>query len=189
MEEKWRVFEKELELIKDSYIREFTKESLNNTSDYFFIAQASSTGKYHPTCTIKKGGLIVHVKRVIYLANRLCTGLGIEGIDKDIILSACILHDIAKTPSNDSRFTYADYENHPINAVKYLANYKHPEDKQLEYADFYIKLNGCIQYHMGLWTPKEIKKDIKNYSLLELVVYISDYIAATKDLITPEDIK
>ena len=176
------ILKKEIALIKTASIQDWVKKTLQNTPDYFFIAMASSTGKYHPSCTCCKSGLIVHVKRVVYLVNRLCDGYGIKGIDKDIVLAASILHDIAKTPSNDPKFTYADYENHPINAEKYFASI---EDK-----DGYIEvINRCIKNHMGLWTPISIKKDIKDYTLLELIVYTADYMAATKDLVTPVDNK
>jgi len=181
MGEKYEVLSKEIELIKDEKIREFTKQTLNNSPDYFFIAQASSTGKYHPLCTCKKGGLITHVKRAVYIVNRLCEGWGIFGLDRDIVLSATILHDIAKTPSNDPKYTYADFENHPINAHNYFSGIEMIEDEKLQ------KINNCICYHMGRWTPQSIKKEIKDYTLQELIVYTADYIAATKDLVTPKD--
>lgn len=135
----------------------------------------------HPACTIKKGGLIIHVKRVVYVANRLCKGCGIVGINRDIILVASILHDIAKTPSFDRRFTYADYENHPLNAEKYFG--KMSED----YSGVLAEIRKCIRYHMGLWTPVSIKKPIDKYTLREFIVYTADYMAATKDLVTPRD--
>ena len=182
MSEKHEVFAKEIALIKDLKIQEFVKATLNNTPDYFFVAQASSTGKYHPPCTNKVGGLLVHVKRAIYIVNRLCDGWGIANLDKDIVLAATILHDIAKTPHNDPKYTYADFENHPINASKYFGTIS------LD-SNIILNITTCIANHMGLWTPASIKKSIKDYSLLELIVYTADYIATTKDLITPKDIE
>jgi len=185
------VLEKEINLIQDSTIREWTRATLNNVPDYFFTAQASSTGKYHPACTNKEGGLIVHVKRAVYIANRLCEGWGIFKLDRDIVLSAMILHDIAKTPHNDPNYTYADFENHPINAQKYLASkelLKQSDDYDDTFAEErFCKILNCIRYHMGRWTPASIKKEIKDYSLMELCVYTADYIATTKDLVTPVD--
>jgi len=40
---------------------------------------------------------------------------------------------------------------------------------------------------MGLWTPASIKKSLDLYTTLQLIVYTADYLAATKDLITPKD--
>jgi len=182
------VLEKEINLIHDEVIREWTKNTLQNAPDYFFIAAASSTGKYHPVCTNKEGGLIVHVKRAVYIANRLCEGWGIFLSDRDIVLSATILHDIAKTPSHDSRYTYADFENHPINAEKYFAPLNVSGGLEITLAlSRQEQINNCIKYHMGRWTPKSIQKEIKDYTLQELCVYTADYTATTKDLVTPVD--
>jgi 23S rRNA maturation-related 3'-5' exoribonuclease YhaM len=190
--EKYNVLEKEINLINDVSIKEFTKATLNNAPDYFFKAMASSTGKYHPACTYKEGGLIIHVKRAVYIANRLSSGYGILEIDRDRILSAIILHDIAKfpNPKQDPKYTFADYENHPLNAEKYFAK-MNEEKNELNDGTFaeenVAKIRSCIRHHMGLWTPASIRKPIKEYSLLELIVYTADYMAATKDLITPLD--
>ena len=170
----------ELNLIKNEAIKEWTRKTLENVPEYFWKAQASSTGKYHPQCTCKIGGLITHVKRAIYIVNRLCTGWGFNEIQRDIVLSATILHDIAKTPSNDPKYSYADYENHPINAEKYFAK---DEKGKLIIAT----INECIKLHMGLWSPASTKKSLEQYTLLQLAVYTADYIATTKDLVTPKD--
>lgn len=167
----------ELKLIKNDEIRNFAYETLRNTPDYFYVGQASSTGKYHPKCTLREGGLLIHVKRAVHVANRLCDGWGVEGLDRDIVLCATLLHDIAKTGRDAS---YDDYLNHPINAKKYFAD-------TLLNKEILMTIDDCIRYHMGLWTPASIKKPLDMYTLLELLVYTSDYIATTKTLETPVD--
>jgi HD superfamily phosphohydrolase YqeK len=183
--------QEELNLIRDEEVREWTKETLKNAPEYFWVAQASSSGKYHPACTCKDGGLITHVKRVVYLANRLCEGWGIFDIDRDTVLSACILHDIAKTPTPRIAYKYGmkttseDYTNHPLNVMKY-----YPGKKTITMNSKILgNIHQCIAYHMGRWTPDSIKKEIKDYDLLELIVYTCDYLATTKTLITPVDEK
>ena len=176
--EKFQVMEKEILLIKNKELQEWVRKSLNNTPDYFFKGWASSTGKYHPACTCKDGGLVVHVKRAVYIANRLCGGWGLIEENRDIVLAATILHDIAKVGQGSG--PYIDYVNHPLNAEKYLI-----QDSLNQ--ELYTKINNCIRHHMGLWTPDGVKKPLTEYSLLELAVYSADYMATTKDLITPED--
>jgi len=181
----WKDLEPELNLIKSKVIRDWTIETLKNVPEYFYKAQASSTSKYHPTCTIKEGGLIVHVKRVVYFANRLCEGWGIFKLDRDVTISACILHDIAKVGRNSG--SYEDYVNHPLNAMKYYAL-----DCELNKEPLNItirRIDEAVRNHMGRWTPDTIKKEIVDYSLIELLVYTCDYLAATKTLGTPEDNK
>jgi HD superfamily phosphodiesterase len=175
---KSKVLTDELNLIVNPLIKKFTEATLENTPDYFYVAQASSTGKYHPECTCKKGGLIVHVKRAVCLANRLCDGYGFKGMDKDIVLSATILHDIAKTGQGSG--SYDDFVNHPINAKNFFV----PLDLDAETIE---KIDGCIKNHMGLWTPDQIKKPLTEYSLLELLVYTADFYSATKVLALPID--
>lgn len=171
----------ELNLIQNLAIREWTKKTLENAPEYFWKAQASSTGKYHPACTIKEGGLITHVKRAVYIVDRLSTGWGLNEIQRDIVISATILHDIAKVGNPTvAKTTYDDYLNHPLNAEKYFAKV----EKETNVVNV---INQCIKNHMGLWTPDSIKKAIEDYSLLELIVYTADYLATTKDLVTPRD--
>jgi len=180
----------ELNLIQDINIRNWTEATLKNVPNYFWIAQASSSGKYHPACVCQEGGLIIHVKRVVYLANHLCEGWGLFDIDRDIVLSACILHDIAKTPSAKyaqkygMKTTNEDYENHPLNAYKYYSKNSIVDQEQSTKAI----IDECICYHMGRWTPEKVKKEITDYSLVELAVYTADYLASRKDLITPKDL-
>lgn len=174
----------EISLILNPDIRQFTIDTLNNAPDYFFEAPASSTGRYHPQCTFKKGGLVIHVKRAVYIINRLCDGWGIFHLDRDIVFSAIILHDIAKvsSPLVNSKMTYEDYEHHPLKAKLYYI--PHPE-----IAPIIDRINLCIENHMGRWSPKSVIKDINKYTLLELIVYTADYLATTKDLNTPLDNK
>lgn len=185
------VLEKEINLIKNKLIKEWTINTLENVPMYFWVAQASSSGKYHPECTIKKGGLITHVKRAVYIANHLCEGWGIFEYERDIVLSATILHDIAKTPNPHVAHLYGmittdeDFINHPLNAEKYFDEssdlYKEPDMNTIRL------INECVKYHMGRWTPDSIKKDMSEYSLVELAVYTSDYLSSRKDLTTPKD--
>ncbi len=197
---RYAVFENELKLIKDINIRKWVIATLANVPNYFYIAQASSSGKYHPDCTNKVGGLVIHVKRAVYIANRLCSGWGIIDIEKDIVIAATILHDIAKVPSTKVMHSYRmkvteeDFVNHPIYAAKYFASKKiliSPDEKKFQDNTFaeerYLKIKSCIDNHMGLWSPEIIKKPLDTYRLIELLVYTADYIATTKDLITPED--
>ena len=165
------VLKKELALITTVGLRKWTKATLDKAPDYFYVAQASSSGKYHPKCTIKKGGLVTHVKRAVYLVNHICEGWGIFKLDRDIVISAVILHDIAKE----------NYANHSIDAQEYFASYK-PTNSGI-----IMLINKCIENHMGRWTPDSRKIPIADYSLMELAVYTADYLSSRKDLTTPKD--
>jgi len=175
------VMETEIKLIQDETIKEWVRETLQNVPEYFFEGPASSTGRYHPLCTIRKGGIVIHTKRVVYMANRLCEGWNIAGRNRDILISACILHDIAKVGKGNS--SYEDYLNHPINAEKYFAKDKWPEKDDITFE----QIRECVRYHMGCWSPSSIKKPLSQYKPLELATYTCDYLAATRDLALPAD--
>lgn len=79
MEGKSTVFQKELNLIKDTNLRDFIAICLDNAPDYFFEMPASSTGKYHPEYTLGEGGLVRHTKAAVAIAADLsawkCTNI------------------------------------------------------------------------------------------------------------------
>lgn len=175
---KWDVLQGELALINDPDIQDWTLRTLQNVPAYFWYAPTSMTGKYHPACSNGKGGLIVHVKRVVYLANKICHAWGIFSKNRDMVIAACILHDIAKPAPGTP---YKEHEDHPINAKKYFA-----ESGGQGFVDL---IEDCIRNHMGRWTPIKIAKPIEEYNLMELAVYTADYLSSVKDLATPKDRK
>jgi 23S rRNA maturation-related 3'-5' exoribonuclease YhaM len=62
----------------------------------FWTIGASSSAKHHPKQSNGEGGLIQYTKMLCSMAHILCRAYNIEGIPKDEILAACILHDIHK---------------------------------------------------------------------------------------------
>ena len=55
-------FEKELNYIKNDRIKRSLITMINILPDYFYEVPASSTGKYHPSFALNKGGLLRHTK-------------------------------------------------------------------------------------------------------------------------------
>jgi len=174
---KYTVLEGELALINDPDIQAWTVETLKNAPEYFWYAPTSMTGKYHPAVCNLKGGLITHTKRVVYIANKLCHAWGIFAQNRDIVIAACILHDIAKSTPGEP---YKEHVNHPLNAYKYFQTDKQP---------FVAEIDECIRNHMGRWSPRSVSKSIEEYSLIELAVYTADFLSSLKDLVTPRDKK
>src|SRR5574344_1212805 len=56
------VFNKEISYIKDERLKKNLIILLNMLPDYFYHIATSSTGKYHPECSLGEGGLVRHVK-------------------------------------------------------------------------------------------------------------------------------
>jgi hypothetical protein len=175
VEERVATFEKELELIFDDNIKEFTKLCLVAAPDYFFTdCPASSSGKYHPINELGPDGTILHTKKVFTVAYEFCRGLGCEN-HRDEILSACIIHDLRKQGLTKSGHTT---KNHPDLAAQLVDEVQ--RDTMLLEDESHNLIRNMVGYHYGLWSTGRWVKDLSNYSMEELCMYISDYIASKR---------
>ncbi len=173
--EKENTFKKELELIYDKKIREFTRLCIVSAPDYFFTdCPASSTGKYHPITELGPDGTIIHTKKVFTLAYELCRGLGCED-NRDAILSACIIHDLVKQGWKKTGHTH---KMHPAFGAQLVENVQ--RDTQILGQTNYDVIRKCVGHHYGLWSYGDWKKPLRDYSWEELCVYLSDYVASKR---------
>ena len=173
--EKIAMFEKELELIFDKDIREFTKLCLMAAPDYIFNdCPASSSGKYHPVGELCASGNIDHSKKVFTVAYELCRGLGVEN-HRDQVCSASLIHDLVKQGWKKSGHTV---KHHPKLAAELVDQVQ--EMSQLLSEEDYNIIRGCTGYHYGVWGSGEWVKPLSSYTFEELTVYISDYIASKR---------
>lgn len=174
-EEKVEVFKDELDRIFDVKIREFTKLCLIAAPDYFFLdCPASTSSKFHPIDELSHDGVIIHTKRVFTLVYELCRGLGVEN-RRDILLSGSLIHDARKQGYTHTGHTQ---KNHPQYAVELIDEVQNAtmiltdEEHQM--------LRNCVGYHYGPWSSGNWLKPIETYTMEELVVYISDYVASKR---------
>lgn len=171
------VFAKQLELIFDDTIREFTRLCICSAPDYFFTdCPASSSGKYHPIDELGADGTILHTKKVFTVAYQLCRGLNCES-RRDEILSACLIHDLRKQGLKKTGHTI---KTHPALAAD-LVKEVQDATQMLSSKSYDIIYNAC-GYHYGPWSIKNWKKDLSDYSAEELTVYLSDYIASKREI-------
>ncbi len=174
-EEKIRFFEKELNLIFNESIREFTKLCLISAPDYIFEdCPASSTGKFHPIDELAGDGNIVHIKKVITLAYELCKGLQCED-RRDEILAACLIHDLLKQGKEKSGWTQ---KIHPQLAAELVDEIQNAT--QLLPEDSYQIIRSAVGYHYGPWGEKEWLKPVQEYTKEELCVYIADFVSSKR---------
>jgi len=174
-QEKVDTFQKELDLIFDSNIREFTRLCIVSSPDYFFLdCPASSTGKYHPLTELGPDGTILHTKKVFTVAYELCRGLNCEQ-SRDEILSACLIHDLVKQGWKKSGHTS---KLHPALGADLVKEVQ--EATQLLEEVSYDIIRNSVGYHYGPWSIDPWKKPLNNYKPEELCVYLSDYIASKR---------
>lgn len=142
-------FSKEVSYVKNQRIKESLENLINLIPDYFFHEAASSTGKYHPSFSQGKAGLLRHTKAVVRIAYELLVtktiGNHYTSDEKDLILVALIMHDSVKRGDNE-RYTRAD---HPLLASSLVRNNKNKTSLSEEEINLVCSM---IETHMGEWT-------------------------------------
>jgi hypothetical protein len=185
---KEKVFEKTLALIKSEEKREWVKKVLGIFPEHFWTQPTSTTGKYHPVCSNVRSGLLIHTKRVVwfairfmnafkYIENNQVTNIKVY----DNIIASCILHDGFK--GGKGQCDYKTYEDHPILVEQHYKEIFPNEKLELWQQEIF----ELIKHHMAFWGPKSVKKPIEKYTIPELIVYMADYFASRKELVTKVD--
>lgn len=90
----------EIDLIRDPSISSFVRSMLLK-SDSFWDIPGSFSSVYHPPDEQNSLGNVLHTKRVTRIALIMCENYGFNNIEVDIVLAACILHDLTKGDMND----------------------------------------------------------------------------------------
>ena len=172
------IFNEQLRQIKDNDIQAFTMLVLDLADDKFYNLPASSTGKYHPESSLKHAGLISHTKQVFDIAlSMLDTRLPLFDCNRDVVLSACLLHDIYKyDPQTNSRYTL---RSHAIKAVEWIKGNKDIQQFMSVYHPapmWYLKILGAIHSHNGVFSTEYQG----SFNTEQSIVHTADYIASRK---------
>lgn len=182
MNDKVKVFEKELEMIEDSDLREIVKACLKNAPGYFFNIPASSSGKYHPEYALGEGGLVRHTKAAVKIANDLLNLEQYSHLDKSQIISALILHDVVKKGRTETDHTVFE---HPILAAQFLMEtYIDSGHSTIEMSRKIDNVCKMIKSHMGQWNTNHSSDSNlpKPTEESEQFVHLCDYLASRKYL-------
>lgn len=173
---KHTVFQDIIEQINNPSIAAFVKECLKDVPDELETMPTSTSGKYHPPEANQEGGLVWHIRRGCWFAFQFIQAYKWEKDDirGDIVLAAIILHDIGKRSQYKNYWEYVD---HPKTAAKMISRHK----KLLPEKVFKL-IHGCVLHHMGPFGGKFFMKPIKDYNVLELIVYNSDYLSSLKTI-------
>ena len=179
--EKVLTFKDELKWIRNKEIQKFVVNIISELPDYFFVVPASSTGKYHPSYSLGEGGLVRHTKSAVLIAKTL---LDLEQYkdkyseeERDIMLTALLLHDGVKHGLNGSKYTIAT---HPLKMVDFI--YSKYNNKPPYWVGM---ICDCIATHMGEfnkdWKTQEEILD-KPKTDMQKFVHMCDYLASRRFL-------
>lgn len=179
--ERKTVFNNEYNYIKSDRIKKSAKILVDLLPDYFFLVPASSTGKYHPSFSLRDGGLVRHTKTAVRIAHELLENKSLNNYtddEKDLIIVSLLLHDGIKSGFVKEKYTRFD---HPLLASKFVSDNKDKielTDKEIDY------ICESIESHMGEWN-----KDYQGNEILPLpksknsrFVHMCDYLASKKFL-------
>lgn len=177
---KEKIFETEINYIKNTKYQDSLRYLLTKVPDYFYRIPASTTGKYHPRFALGDQGLIRHTKVAVTMAYELLQlemyNNNFTKEEQDLMLMALMLHDTLKCGRQEERYTRFD---HPLLVGEFLKE----EQAKTTLSPHQIKfLSKVIASHMGQWNTNSYSDIIlpKPKTKYEKFVHMCDYLASRK---------
>lgn len=181
----------EINMINDEGVKSFVRSILVR-ADSFWKIPSSFSGKYHPMDEHNEGGNMLHTKRVARAAKVLCDSHGVSAEEFDLVMAACLLHDITKGKlEKDGSFAYDKMHPYTVgDFVKFCQedDRKHASDAQsstlfLNEEDVQTILR-LVRCHLGPWSPIPETVPI---TYLDMIVHMADNIASKVHYIVDGD--
>lgn len=182
---------KEINLIKDESIKSFVRSILLRAKSFWQIPSSFSK-KYHPMDEHNEGGNVLHTKRVVRAANIMCQSHSLIDEDRDIVLAACLLHDLTKGMDVDKDLFQYD-PMHPYTVGLFVKkcqehdkNYASEGQSSTIYLseDIVQSILRLVRCHLGPWSPVPETNPI---TYLDMIVHLSDNIASKLHYIVDGD--
>jgi hypothetical protein len=133
-----KIFEHELNQIKDENIRSWTEDVIKIIPEDFYHSPSSRSGRFHPPDEFCEKGSVIHAKRTFYTMKIICDSylLEMSSLDISVCLSAALIHDCCVTSGR-----YHAEEVRKLVVANYGENF----------ANEYPEILDCIDAHMGRW--------------------------------------
>lgn len=136
------LFKLEIEKIKSEDIRQFVEDALGEVDPMFWVAAASSSGKFHPIEDNGVGGLVRHVIKGVAVAEQYARRAMFTDRERDMVIAAMLLHDTCKDGVVWTGKT--DYT-HGLIAAGWLEKF------ELEDEGAKREIINAVRYHMAPW--------------------------------------
>lgn len=184
------IFNDELALINDEILVKFLRFYLQKVPTEFWTMPASTSGKYHPSYALGKGGLVRHTKAAVEIANSLLNLEMYNKLNKNLIIASLIVHDSVKPGFTKDGKALETQSEHPIFAVnllegalnEFVKSITNKESAQL--SEQVEQIKRMVKSHMGQWNTDKSGKEIlpKPEKEDEKFVHLCDYLASRKFL-------
>jgi hypothetical protein len=173
----------EINLILDESIRSFVRSILLK-SNIFWEIPSSFSGKYHPPDEHGFGGNVIHTKRVVRIARIMCDSYSLLPEESDVIIAACLLHDVTKgiQTEKDGAFHYDPM--HPYTVGGFISDcIKHDKEyaNDTQSSSLFLgeesiqSILRLVRCHLGPWSPIPETYPI---TYMDYIVHLSDNIAS-----------
>ena len=173
----------EIGSIDDEGIKSFVRSLLLKASTFWEIP-SSFSGRYHPPDEHGPGGNVLHTKRVVRVAEVISDSYALSIEERDLIIAACLLHDITKgIPSEEvGMFQYDPMHPYTVNkfvsdCIRYDKEYANDSHSSTlfiseENVQSILRLVRC---HLGPWSPVPETYPI---TYMDYIVHLADNIAS-----------
>lgn len=173
----------EINMIVSDDIRSFVRSILIKAKSFWNIP-SSFSGKYHPPDEHNEGGNVLHTKRVVRVAAIMSQSYSLSDEERDIVIAACLLHDITKGISSGDNDSFYYDPMHPYTVQGFIEKcVEHDKEfgddssssclfVQEEEIQSILRLVRC---HLGPWSPVPETFPI---TYLDYIVHLSDNIAS-----------
>ena len=178
----------EINLIIDESIRSFVRSILMR-NELFWEIPSSFSGKYHPYDEHALGGNVLHTKRVVRIAAYMSESYSLSQEEKDIVIAACLLHDLCKAIYGSTLEDCKYDPMHPYTVGKFISSCQEKDKKfasESESSTLFLSedivqsILRLVRCHLGPWSPIPETYPI---TYLDYIVHLSDNIASKLHLI------
>ena len=168
------IFENEIKNISSTEAKLILSAILEKVKDKHKVAPASSTGKYHPACSLGDGGLIRHTKFVVQNVIELIRATPEVESESDELIVAAILHDLCKYPNGDEdKYTAA---NHPTIMAKLIVDTCPSSEMAKNIARLVACHQGRPEWNRDRKTGEQINPSPSKQD--EYILHYADYFAS-----------
>lgn len=175
------ILKHQIDLIKNKKLKSAVTKCISDREDMLKMLPASLTGKHHPPDERGPGGVVRHLKRVVWFVNNVADTLELDSWERDVLIASALLHDIScadesKVEEDGTISRCYKKPAHPKVSASIAISYL-LEEGYKPTADTVIAVHDLISSHSGKYEP-ECKRP-RNH--LEMILSIADYICTREE--------